>query len=77
MTAGGTLAPLHYHALFGGSDCCGFVGFKKAVFGGFCFARANSTASKQHRLALYSSMLAEPSYHIMKELSHLVQVYAS
>jgi hypothetical protein len=77
MLTSDTLVPLHHHTWFGISALCAIVIVKKVDFGSFCLARANSTASMRHRLALYPSMLAGSSYGIVKELSHLDFLCAS
>lgn len=77
MTTSDTLVPLHHTTLFGISGLCAIVRLKKSNFDPFCLARPNSTASKRHRLALYPSTLAGPSYRMVKELSQFDKVYAS
>ena len=68
---------VHCHTWFGIIAGCAIVRFKKLIFGIFCLARANFTASMRHRLALYPGMLAGPSYHMVIVLSHLNLVCAS
>ena len=77
MLSSATLVPQHRHTWFGISALCAILRFKKVDFGSFCLARANSIASMQHRLALYPSTRAGPSYGIVKELSHLDSLCAS
>ena len=72
-----TLVPLHYHVWLGTNVGCAIVRIKKSIFGSFRLRRANSMTSMRHRLALYPITPADPSYHIMKELSQFDKVYAS
>lgn len=70
MSTSDTLVLQHHHTLLGTSALGSIVRLEKVDFCSFCLARANSSASKRHRPALYPSTLAGPSYHLVKELSH-------